>query len=643
MIAFAYKVAQIQADYVTFDPFEVLGIMEGASKAEIKKAYHKLSLVYHPDKETGDEKRFMKITKAYAALTDEAARKNWEEYGNPDGPGAMSFGIALPSWIVEKENSMFVLMVYLLVLMIGLPIGVRIWWSNSSKYGGGFKVLLDTSQLFYFYIHKTQTMNLHRILKVLGGSFEFNKEHNGEIQLHPSDNKEIPKLIKEIPQIVLDNRDPPLYFPYSVKARALLYAHLLRLPLPQNTLQLDKNYILSKCPYLLQEFVQCAAQLTLLALTRRIARTPSLETIENAMKLNALIVQGLSVNKNPLLQLPHINDEMLRHFNNRKRHIRNMQQLAQLEDSERRQMLRVLSDEQYEDVVEFLSHLPLLDVDVRSEVLDDEDGGKITAGALVTVTVTLTRKEMSVLFNKSETPANAEDDEDMLDDAEEAVLLKPPTKANKPWAKSNPKSKKNKAKKNKPPPNRGRQNQNAKQTPAVAAASAAVASATTKTTNSADASNADESGDEDDHNSDNSIESFSDDDAATTATDGTHENGGPNLSAEDDENDWEDDDIKPDVPKKDVFQTMSKISHSVHSPYFPEDKQEHWWIYITERKKTLSLITVPYFMTNLVEKEDVELKFTAPMRPGSYQYTVNVRCDSYVDLDCDKQIKVTFS
>ena len=57
---------------------------------------------------------FVKITKAYAALTDETARKNWEQYGNPDGPGATSFGIALPSWIVEKENSIFVLGLYAL-------------------------------------------------------------------------------------------------------------------------------------------------------------------------------------------------------------------------------------------------------------------------------------------------------------------------------------------------------------------------------------------------------------------------------------------------------------------------------------------------------------------------------------------------
>ena len=40
---------------------------QGASTSEIRKAYRKLSLTYHPDKETGDAKKFMRIAKAYAA------------------------------------------------------------------------------------------------------------------------------------------------------------------------------------------------------------------------------------------------------------------------------------------------------------------------------------------------------------------------------------------------------------------------------------------------------------------------------------------------------------------------------------------------------------------------------------------------
>ena len=67
---------------------------------------------------------FMKIAKAYEALTDEVSRENWEKYGNPDGPQAATFGIALPAWIVEKQNSIWVLVAYMSVFAVVLPIVV---------------------------------------------------------------------------------------------------------------------------------------------------------------------------------------------------------------------------------------------------------------------------------------------------------------------------------------------------------------------------------------------------------------------------------------------------------------------------------------------------------------------------------------
>jgi len=41
-----------------------------------------MSLIYHPDKPTGNEKLFMKLTKAYNALTDETARYNKIKFGS---------------------------------------------------------------------------------------------------------------------------------------------------------------------------------------------------------------------------------------------------------------------------------------------------------------------------------------------------------------------------------------------------------------------------------------------------------------------------------------------------------------------------------------------------------------------------------
>ena len=59
---------------------------KGASDAEIRKAYRDKAKVMHPDI-SGDEESFKELVKAYKSLTDEEIKKNWEEYGNPDGPG----------------------------------------------------------------------------------------------------------------------------------------------------------------------------------------------------------------------------------------------------------------------------------------------------------------------------------------------------------------------------------------------------------------------------------------------------------------------------------------------------------------------------------------------------------------------------
>lgn len=65
LILLAYKVSQFDYEMANFDPYEILGVPISSSQADIKKAYRKLSLILHPDKETGNEKEFMKLTKAY--------------------------------------------------------------------------------------------------------------------------------------------------------------------------------------------------------------------------------------------------------------------------------------------------------------------------------------------------------------------------------------------------------------------------------------------------------------------------------------------------------------------------------------------------------------------------------------------------
>jgi DnaJ family protein A protein 2 len=61
--------------------YDTLGISPNASISDIKKAYRKLALVFHPDKPTGDEKKFIKLSSAYEILSDENKKRTYDMYG----------------------------------------------------------------------------------------------------------------------------------------------------------------------------------------------------------------------------------------------------------------------------------------------------------------------------------------------------------------------------------------------------------------------------------------------------------------------------------------------------------------------------------------------------------------------------------
>ncbi|CAF1117039.1 unnamed protein product [Didymodactylos carnosus] len=81
LLILIYRVSLIKIENGEYDPFAVLGVDQ---EAPIKK--------------------FKEIAEAYKTLTDEEARENWREYGNPDGRRVVRVGFAIPKWFVDRQN-----------------------------------------------------------------------------------------------------------------------------------------------------------------------------------------------------------------------------------------------------------------------------------------------------------------------------------------------------------------------------------------------------------------------------------------------------------------------------------------------------------------------------------------------------------
>lgn len=78
------------------DYYKILGVSKGASEDDIKRAYRKLAQEYHPDRPTGNEKKFKEINEAYQVLSNKEKRAQYDRFGRTfsgaGGPGGFGFG-----------------------------------------------------------------------------------------------------------------------------------------------------------------------------------------------------------------------------------------------------------------------------------------------------------------------------------------------------------------------------------------------------------------------------------------------------------------------------------------------------------------------------------------------------------------------
>src|SRR5688500_2034661 len=91
------------------DYYEILGVSKNAAEDEIKKAYRKLAIKYHPDKNPDDkqaEDRFKEAAEAYEVLSDPEKRQRYNQFGHA-GVGSAGGGFGGGGMNMEDIFSQF--------------------------------------------------------------------------------------------------------------------------------------------------------------------------------------------------------------------------------------------------------------------------------------------------------------------------------------------------------------------------------------------------------------------------------------------------------------------------------------------------------------------------------------------------------
>mmetsp|Transcript_87811 Transcript_87811/g.188383 ORF Transcript_87811/g.188383 Transcript_87811/m.188383 type:complete len:672 (-) Transcript_87811:157-2172(-) len=353
-----------------FDPFEILGVTPQAANPQIKRAYRKLSLAYHPDKNPDDPlaaSHFIQITKAYQALTDEVARRNWERFGNPDGPQTTKVGIGLPRFLLEKDNNLMILISFFFAIIFMVPMTFICYYQRTRNFAAN-GVLIETLQFLGYYVtESTRVKNGPELFAACSES--------RSMPTRPTDNVEISKLAGH----VIEHKKRSFTLPSIMKNQFLVWAHMQRRHhLLSPLLRGDLDMMLGHSVKITQVMIEIACM------------REWFSTAQAMIEFRRCLVQALDVKSSQLLQIPHFNEEILKHCHRGKNAVSTLSEFLS-KDTEQRKGLAKMEPQQIADIEAFCAHVSHMELKAVVEV---EDESTVVVGDVATVSAALCRRNL---------------------------------------------------------------------------------------------------------------------------------------------------------------------------------------------------------------------------------------------------------
>ena len=340
-----------------WDPYDILGVSRSASEREIDKFYKKLALKFHPDKalpdaaknETMDDvnDRWVEMTKAYKALTDDDIRNNYLQYGNPDGKQSTSIGIALPKWMVEEGNRWIVVAFYGILLGIILPYTLGKWWYGTQALTKDKVLHASAGNLFREW---KEDISEGGVVAATSIGEEFKESLKGARTDAGAAKIESKVLNSTVLTEADKERLKAIDDPVRRKTLALLWAYLARIDLEDPELEKEKYDVAPTALLLNNSFTSITLPFG--------AVKPLLASYHTSQN----IIQAVPPSSSSILQLPNITPSVVEKISMSTKSPITLQKFLSLPAGFRRQLCSDLSEAQYTQAMLVASQIPHLKV-----------------------------------------------------------------------------------------------------------------------------------------------------------------------------------------------------------------------------------------------------------------------------------------